>query len=134
MPRFAKALSHELIQFAKNVQLTANYWDSTSKSAFEFARQMSSPKLKKKNPQFECNLLYTESDDPPSLVAQFSDGSTWKTSTAAMKASDLRQEFFDRCARIEDIAEMSGNLSDTGGDKKGAAAKPAAKGAAPTKK
>lgn len=108
MSRISKAVAMDLIAFAKTIQVKANFWDPKAVSAFEFARQMSSPNLKKKNPSFECNLTYLESADPPSLQAGFSDGSTWAIDTAGFKASELREAFYSKCARIEDKTEMAG--------------------------
>ena len=53
MTRVPRVLAMELIQFVKKIEVKANFWDPKAKSAFEFARQMSSPKLKKKNPTYE---------------------------------------------------------------------------------
>ena len=39
------------------VDVKANYFDPTAKSAVEFARQMSSPKLQKINSNFACNFI-----------------------------------------------------------------------------
>lgn len=108
MPRLPKSVAMDLITYAKNLQFRANFWDPKAVSAFEFARQMSSPKLIKKNPQFNCNLRYIEVAEAPTMTAEFSDGSTWTVDTAELKANELREKFYSRCARIEDSAEMAG--------------------------
>jgi hypothetical protein len=116
MPRVTKEVSHDLIQFAKSMKFYADVWDPKASSAFEFARQMMSPKLAKKNPNFECDMYYNEEKLPPRLEAKFSDGSTWTTETSEYKCSDLREIFYDRAMAVEDAAESAGADLITSGD------------------
>jgi hypothetical protein len=111
MPRITKAIASDLIQYAKSLTITANFWDPNARSAFEFARQMRSPRLKKINPGFECNFNEISTTDAASLVAEYLDGSKWSCTTAGKSAMDLRGEFYSRAADAED--NLDGPL-DTG--------------------
>ncbi len=122
--KITKELTIELISFAKRIKFSANYWDPSASSAFEFCRNMSSPKLKKKNPNFECELAYHEGKQAPFLIAEFSDGSEWKTNTNTMTAAQLRQAFWERAVMSEEIAEQANiALEEVETVKKGAPAK-----------
>ena len=126
MPRFPKNITHDLILYAKKLEVKANFWDPRAKSAFEFARQMTSPKLKKKNPSFECNLVYLDSEELPSLTAQYLDGSKWVTQTVDFSVGDLRSQFYERASRIEELSEgveNSAAATATGGKKGDSSAK-----------
>lgn len=93
MPRYAKAAALDLINFAKKLSIRANYFDRTSGSAFEFARQMGSPHLLKKNPGFEFSFVIDEeSARPASLRAEFINGQVWEVETGEMHCSELRSE------------------------------------------
>lgn len=105
MARVRKELAKELIQFAKKLEIHANYWDTSAKPAFEFARQMSSPKLKKANPNFEFTFYPVESDEPASLKAEFVDGTQWDTKLDAIKVNELRAKFYEFAAQAEDGLE-----------------------------
>ena len=130
MPRVPRHIAAELIQFVKKVELKASFWDPMSTSAFEFARQMSSPKLKKINPTLEVNLVRLENIEPPQLHVEYLDGSSWATGTAGLHASDLRYILYEKAADAEDKVGDSGGGGDGGAGKdagskggKGAAAK-----------
>lgn len=117
MSRVPRFIARDLIQFAKSVQVTAHYFDPQARAAFEFARQMSSPKLKKINPQFECVLESSESKVVPRIKADFLDGSSWTADISSLSAAQLRFEFYRRAGDAED--NMDGSPSDTAGTGKG---------------
>ena len=101
--RITKQISHELISFAKRLEVRAHFFDPNATSAFEFARQMSSPKLQKKNDKFECIMV--KQDDPafkPIMKAEFLDGSTMELETSSYKAVDLRGLFYEKAEEAED--------------------------------
>ena len=105
MSRVAKHIALDLIQYCKTLKVTAHFWDPNAKSAYEFARQMSSPKLKKQNPAFECDLTENDRNEPANLVAEFADGSKWSTETFGYTASELRSKFFAKAAIVEDVMD-----------------------------
>jgi hypothetical protein len=107
MARIPRDAARELVIFAKSLKLSANYWDPKGKSAFEFARQMQSPKYKKQNPGFECTFVQTDKMDAPQLAVEFLDGSKWNVSTAGLNVNQLRAEFFTRAADVEDNLDVS---------------------------
>ena len=119
MVRVPKHIAAELIQYVKKVEFVANFWDPNSKSAFEFARQMSSPKLKKINPSLEVSLSKVNTDTAPSLAVEFIDGSKWSTLTTGLHATDLRGELYERAADAEDKV---GDTKDGGGGDSGSTA------------
>ena len=93
----------ELIAFVKRVEVRANFWDPKGKSAFEFARQMSSPQLQKKNPSYECVMLkQPEENFVASMKAEFADGTIYEVETAPHTAADLRGLFFEKAEEAED--------------------------------
>jgi hypothetical protein len=132
-PRVPRALARELIQYAKSIDITVNYWHPKSTSGMEFFRQMNSPKLYKKNPKFEVNINYVETMEEPKLVAEFVDGTKWETETSPYEAVELRNMFYQYTTKIEDAMEESGGVADSSssasskGESKGAV-KGAAKG------
>lgn len=124
MPRVPRFIAQDLIQYAKSISVKANFFDPNARSAFEFARQMSSPKLKKINPGFECQLEITEDEVVPSLKAEFLDGSKWAISTADFSADRLRFEFYQKAAEAEDNSDLAsteaaGSKGGKAADKKG---------------
>ena len=123
MSRVPRFIASDLIQFAKSVKITADYWDPKAKSAFEFYRQMDSRKLRKINPVFNCTIQIMENSTVPAkLEAEFLDGSKWVTSTDSLSAAQLRSEFYSKAAEAEDNVDIGGsgdNDSATPG-KKGA--------------
>lgn len=108
--KLTRALTLDLIPFAKKITFSANFWDPSATSAFEFFRQMQSSKLKKKNASFECVMNYHETKSAPVMVAEFSDGSEWKTMTDSLTAFQLRQGFYERAVAAEEKAELA-NIS-----------------------
>ena len=116
MPRITKEVTHDLIQFAKSLKVYADVKHPRAKSAFEFCRQMHSPKLAKKNPGFEVDMVYNEKLETPKLVAKFSDGSTWETNTEEYKAKELRDLFWERAMKVEEAAEAVGNDNISSGE------------------
>lgn len=127
MSRIPRFIASDLIQFAKSIKITADYWDPKAKSAFEFYRQMNSRKLKKINPVFECSLHGIElSKVPAKLEVEYLDGSKWSTNTDEFTALQLRYEFYNRAAEAEDNVDVSvggdgdgGSSGKKGGDKGG---------------
>jgi hypothetical protein len=120
MPRIPRMIARDLIVYAKTLTLSGNFFDPRATSAYEFARQMRSPKLKKINPQFDCTLNQISTDDAPSLVAEFADGSKWTTETTDFTCERLRFDFFTRAGDAEDNldsspAESSGGKADAKG-------------------
>ena len=100
--RVPKQVAMELIAFVKRVELRASFYDPKATSAFEFARQMSSPHLQKKNPNYECLMVrQIDEDFPASLKAEFSDGSVFETETSGHTAADLRSLFFEKAEDAE---------------------------------
>lgn len=114
MPRVPKHIAMELIQFVKKVHVKAHYWDPNSRSAFEFARQMSSPRLKKINPALEVIMESLETLKPPVLEVEYLDGNKWEKETTGLHATDLRSMLYESAADAEDKV---GDKSD-GGDSK----------------
>jgi hypothetical protein len=110
MSRVPRFIAKDLIQFAKSVQVTANYFDPQARAAFEFARQMASPKLKKINPQFECTLNPIENKEPAQIKAEFLDGTSWTADVSTLSAAQLRFEFYRRAGDAED--NMDGSPAD----------------------
>ena len=112
MPRVPKHIANELIQFVKKVHIKAHFWDPNSRSAFEFARQMSSPNLKKINPSLEVILEKIEELAPPTLHVEFLDGNKWDKPTTGLKATDLRSLLYESASDAEDKVGDKG--SDAG--------------------
>jgi hypothetical protein len=81
MPRVPKAIAQQLILFVKKIELRANYWDPKAVSAFEFARQMLSPKIKKINPKLEISMIRHELPDEACIIVDYVDGSKWEQTT-----------------------------------------------------
>ena len=102
MPRVPKHIANELIQFVKKVHVKAHFWDPNSRSAFEFARQMSSPNLKKINPSLEVILEKVEVLAPPTLHVEFLDGNKWDKPTTGLHATELRSLLYESAADAED--------------------------------
>ena len=88
--------------------------DASSRSALEFARQINSPKLKKKNPAFKFELDFVSENVPPLLTAEFVNGSKYELDTSALKAQDIRKDFFGKIEDVENEIEMEG--AGDGGD------------------
>eukprot|EP01041_Mallomonas_annulata_P003898 gene3898-7778_t len=136
MSRVTKDKALSLIKYAKAVSISANYWDPKSKSAFEFARQISSPKLKKANPAFSVKFDVHERNEEGFIIAEFANKQKWETTTSGFKASELRSEFFVNAEVAETTAELAGEVDhgtedkfDQKGASKGAAkAAPGGKG------
>ncbi len=110
--KLTKEITLDLIQYAKKLNFSANFWDPSAKSAFEFCKQMNSPKLKKKNPSFECSMIYHDLKTAPLMTAVFSDGSEWTTATDKHTAFQLRQNFWERTVFIEEKAELANIVVD----------------------
>lgn len=130
MSRVPRTLAMELIQYVKKIEVRANFWDPHAKSAFEFARQMSSPKLKKKNPTYDFKFEVHDTDEPPVVMAEFLDGTKWVSPTREYKCSELRSELYSKASDAEEVLEASGGGKDEdsaggkgGASKGGAAAK-----------
>lgn len=93
MPRVSKKTALELIHFVKNMSVRANYFDPKAVSAFEFARQMSSPQLKNSNPNFQFSFELERGEIIPAKVqAEFINGKKWEVQTSDFNAQDLRNE------------------------------------------
>lgn len=106
--RVPKTLSMELIQFVKRVEVSAHFWDSNSRSAFEIARQMSSPKLSKANSGYECVMKASDTPVTPTIKVDFLDGSSWEEETAAFTSEELRGMLFEKAGDASDAVERGG--------------------------
>ena len=62
MSRISKHAASKLILYVKQLDVKARFWDTQALSAFEFYRQMDSPKLKKLNPQYKCKFEMLKED------------------------------------------------------------------------
>jgi hypothetical protein len=105
MPRIPKQVALQLIPFIKRIEIRANYWDPNAVSAFEFARQMMSDRLKKANPTLHVELIRHETKEAPKLHIEFSNGTVWDTDTFPVHAIDLRNEMYIRAEDVEDSLE-----------------------------
>ena len=138
MPRF---VANELIHFVKRVSIKANFWDPSAKAAFEFGRQMSSPKLVKINSQFECEVSMHTTPEAPLVEVELLDGSKLVMDTRGKKCADLRAELYEKASEAEEAIERKGGLAASGGaaakggagDKGGAGGKAGDKGGAKKK-
>lgn len=127
--KVTKDIALTLIPFVKKIECVANMRRPKSKSCIEFAKQMMSANLKKKNPTLECDMFFHDEDIKPFIKVEFSDGSKWHVETDEMTAVDLRADFYAKAEAVEEAAEEAdGDFSmDEGGAGKGKGAKPAAK-------
>lgn len=106
-----------MIYFAKSLKLSGHFFDPKAASVFEFGRQISSPKLAKINPNFSYSFQLLDNQGPPTLSAEFADGSKWSTETSNFTAAQLRDEFFERAGDCEDKVDIviPGEDEDGGG-------------------
>lgn len=128
--RVTKSIALELIQYCKKIDCVANIRRPGSKSAIEFAKQMMSTKLKKKNPTIQVNMLFHEDDQAPYVYCEFTDGQSLKIETGEIHLPDIRAQFFARAELAEEAAEEAEgdfSMDEAGGAKGKTAAKPAAK-------
>lgn len=117
MPRVTKEIAHQLIQVVKKIDVRLNYWDGKSRNSLEFARQMMSPKLKKTNASYDCVLELHDDDEPPTVKAEFMDGTKWAFISEGFKASEIRNELYAKAEEIEEVMERtSGKAGDDGAD------------------
>lgn len=92
------------------MDIKASYWDSTARSAFEFARQMSSPRLVKANPLFKCSF---EPDTErkqfvvPTVVATYVDNSTLQLDASEYTALEMRSVLFQKASDVEIQMEIA---------------------------
>lgn len=137
MPRFTKAMSHELIHFVKSMKIRANYFHPKSSSAFEFARQMGSSKLKKVNPAFDFSFVVDDQNAPGNIHVEFVNGRVWEKATDGDHCEDLRSQFYSICEEIDDHYDKTGEnrpnaggaaSADAGGSGKGKGAAAGGKG------
>ena len=98
----------ELIKFVKRVEVSAHFWDTNSRSAFEIARQMSSPKLHDANTDYEFVMNASDTSVEPKIKVDFLDGSSWEEHTARFSATELRGALFEKAADAGDAIETSG--------------------------
>lgn len=124
--RVPRHVAKELIQYVKGVSVRANFWDPRAKSAFEFSRQMSSPKLKKINTSFACTLdmQTTDQAEDPVVEVDFLDGSKLSINCLDKTCADLRSQVFTRASEAEENVEAkAGGGASKDAASKGAAAK-----------
>jgi hypothetical protein len=114
--RVPRQLAMDLIAYVKRLEIKAHFWDPEAKSAFEFARQMSSKHLVKKNATYECVMLRQESPEfVPKLKAEFIDGSVLEMETRKQTAADLRALFFEKAEEAEEVISAKNPGGGTGG-------------------
>ena len=102
-------MAHDLIHYVKKMRVSANYFDPKSTSAFEFARQMGSTKLKQTNPSFDFAFdVNFDLPNPAVIQAEFVNGKTWEKTTGSSHCEDLRNEFFQICQDIDDYYDKTG--------------------------
>ena len=120
--RVPRHVAKELIAYVKSIKVRANYEDPLAKSAFEFGRQMSSPKLVKINSQFECEVSMHTTPAAPLVEVELLDGSKLVMDTTGKKCADLRSELYEKASEAEEAIERKGGLAAVGGagDKGGA--------------
>ena len=104
-PRVPRHISMDLIKFAKKVDVWAYPFSANHKSAYEFARQIGSPKLGSVNPNFAVSFEWLETPGPSRIFAEFANGSTWDINGEDKTCADLRYEFFEMAALAEEAAE-----------------------------
>mmetsp|Transcript_40905 Transcript_40905/g.81336 ORF Transcript_40905/g.81336 Transcript_40905/m.81336 type:complete len:120 (+) Transcript_40905:115-474(+) len=104
-PRVARHIAMDLIKFAKKLEVKAYAYDLTHKSTYEFARQLSSPKLGKVNPDFSVEFEWLQKAGPSVICAEFINGSKWEVCGEGKTAADLRYEFFEQAVAIEELLE-----------------------------
>lgn len=95
----------DLIKFAKSLEVVAYNFEAKHKSALEFARQMASPKLYKQNPNYEVSFRWLTEPGPAVIKAEFTNGLKWETVGEGKSCSDLRFEFFEMAAVVEEDAD-----------------------------
>lgn len=108
--RIQKHVAMDLILYCKNLSVFASSKDITCTSALEFYRQMSSPKLKKQNPAFDCSFQFLKEVSPAYLKAEFSDGTKWETTTSGLTCADLRSIFYEKALQAEELAEENDDI------------------------
>lgn len=107
-PRIARHISMDLIKFAKSIDVVAYNFEPKHKSALEFARQMASPKLYKQNPNYEVDFRWLTAPGPAVIKAEFTNGLKWETIGEGKSCADLRFEFFEMAAIVEEEADEGG--------------------------
>jgi hypothetical protein len=106
MPRIKRNVAMDLILYCKKLHVFADAGNlQKSISALEFARQMSSPKLKKQNPAFECDYFFTRTGEPSYFIADYVDGTTLRMNTADHICQDLRDIFFEKALEAEEYCD-----------------------------
>jgi len=120
--RVPRTIAKELIQFVKRVEVRANFWDasSSSKAAFEFGRQMSSPKLLKLNALYSCDMVTHSTKDAPVVEAEFLDGSKIVLDVAGKTCADLRSALYEKASEAEENMETKGGGAAAAGGAAGA--------------
>jgi hypothetical protein len=111
----------DLIKYAKKVDVRAYPCNLKHKSAYEFARQIASPKLYKINPNFKVTFEWLPEDGPSKIYAEFSNGLKWDIPGDDKTCADLRYEFFQNASLAEedtDVVEEVAAKPAAGGKKK----------------
>jgi hypothetical protein len=109
MSRVSKFKALQLIPYIKKIDIHANFWDPTAKSAFEFGRQMSSKKLKKQNPTYECEIHRHKLSDPPKLIVTYTNDTKWETLLSELKLDEIRAIMFEKAEEVEFIFDQEDN-------------------------
>jgi hypothetical protein len=116
--RVPRHVAMDLIKYVKSLKVLGYAFDVKHRAAYEFAKQLNSPKLAQSNPNFSVSFDYLTEPGTSSIVAEFSNGKKWETQAEGKTCADLRFEFFEQAALAE---EDVGDVDDT-------PAKPAAGG------
>eukprot|EP00598_Pedospumella_elongata_P011872 CAMPEP_0184986900 /NCGR_PEP_ID=MMETSP1098-20130426/18445_1 /TAXON_ID=89044 /ORGANISM="Spumella elongata, Strain CCAP 955/1" /LENGTH=124 /DNA_ID=CAMNT_0027511285 /DNA_START=54 /DNA_END=428 /DNA_ORIENTATION=- len=119
-PKVPRHVATDLIKYAKKLDIIAYAFNSKHKSAVAFCEQMSSPKLYKLNPNYEVTFEWHQEPKPSIVRAEFINGLKWETCADDKTLADLRHEFFEQAAIVDEEADE--------GDEPVAAAKPATGG------
>jgi hypothetical protein len=119
-PRVPRQVAHDLIKYVKKLEIGAWYQDyAGGRSACEFARQMSSPKLQAVNPSFNFNFEFLQEEGPAFIRAEFADGSKWDTGTIGKTSADLRYEFYELAGVAEESFDDDADDEDVAKPKPG---------------
>lgn len=104
-PKVPRHVAMDLIKFAKKVDVLAYAFNQKHKSAVAFVEQMSSPKFHKLNTNYEVNFAWHQEPLPSVVRAEFTNGFTWEICADDKSLADLRHEFFQQAAIVEEGAD-----------------------------
>ena len=100
--RIAKHVSHDLIKFARSVQVTTPYYHEGATSALEFFRQTNSPSLRKMNDSFDIKINTKVPDETtPTVRAEFLNGDVMEVDSTQYNTMQLKAMFFEAAQEAE---------------------------------